>query len=263
VPVDLTDYPPPRHMLRDLAFEFEHTPRGSRGWMPAPEFVRDDAGIVRTGAIATLVDAIGGGLAAAAAAPDGWIATADLTLHLVRPIVADSVEVRATVARAGRSTVVIEARVDGDGGFATLTFSVLARRDGNPMVVDDDGGRRQFLSGEASQLTQPVYEAFGVRDLGEGTVELDMTDYVRNSLGALQGGVLAAMADAATVSAIGRGHTTADLQLYYLGLAKQGPIRTTSRVIERAERSGTVEVEIHDIGGERRCSLARGAAVRW
>ena len=46
-----------------------------------PELCTAD-GSVRAGALATLVDVIGGGLAATVAHPD-WIATADLTLHLV------------------------------------------------------------------------------------------------------------------------------------------------------------------------------------
>ena len=68
----------------------------------------DDHGRVRAGILATLVDAIGGGLAAYAAAP-GWIATADLDLQLIgaldrrRP----TVDAIGRVLRAGRSTVVI------------------------------------------------------------------------------------------------------------------------------------------------------------
>ena len=76
-------YPPDRHLLRDLRLSFAQSGgRTSRAWMPVvPEAVRDD-GAVRAGALATLVDVIGGGLAATVAHPD-WIATADLTLHVV------------------------------------------------------------------------------------------------------------------------------------------------------------------------------------
>ncbi len=78
-------YPPDKHLLRDLRFSFEHDDEGrsSRAWMPVVDELCTDLGQVRAGAVATLVDVIGGGLAASAAAPD-WIATADLTLHLVR-----------------------------------------------------------------------------------------------------------------------------------------------------------------------------------
>src|SRR2546423_14466465 len=77
-------YPPDEHMLRDLRFTFEHSPDGrtSRAWFPIVPEVCTDRGTARVGALATLVDVIGGGLAATAAQPN-WIATADLTLHVV------------------------------------------------------------------------------------------------------------------------------------------------------------------------------------
>src|SRR3954447_7274836 len=103
------DYPPEHHLLRDLRFTFEHDDAAlrSRAWMPIVPEMCTDLGQARIGALATLVDVIGGGLAATAAAP-GWIATADLTLHLVRAARPGSVvEARGRVLRAGRTTVVI------------------------------------------------------------------------------------------------------------------------------------------------------------
>ena len=84
-------YPPDRHLLRDLRLEFDHSDGSvSRARMPVvPELCTDD-GSVRAGALATLVDVIGGGLAATASQPD-WIATADLTLHVVGAATSGSV----------------------------------------------------------------------------------------------------------------------------------------------------------------------------
>src|SRR5215813_7490283 len=121
-------YPPERHLLRDLRLAFEHQDAGaSRAWMPVvPELCADD-GSVRAGALATLVDVIGGGLAAQAAQPD-WIATADLTLHVTDAVAGGTVEARARVAHAGRTTVVIEVSLHGDDagdggeiGLATMS----------------------------------------------------------------------------------------------------------------------------------------------
>src|ERR1700704_3970035 len=95
------DYPPNHHLLRDLRLSFDHggnnsDERSSRAWMPVvPELCTGD-GAVRAGALATLVDVIGGGLAATVAHP-GWIATADLTLHVVGAATSGSVEARARV----------------------------------------------------------------------------------------------------------------------------------------------------------------------
>src|SRR6266849_4086346 len=95
-------YPPDRHLLRDLRLQFEHSDDAtSHAWMPVvPEVCADD-GSVRAGALATLVDVIGGGLAATAAQPD-WIATADLTLHVTGAAASGSAEARGRVAHAGR-----------------------------------------------------------------------------------------------------------------------------------------------------------------
>ena len=71
-----------------------------------PEICGED-GSVRAGALTTLVDVIGGGLAASTAHPN-WIATADLTLHLTAAATEGVVEARARVLRAGRTTVVLE-----------------------------------------------------------------------------------------------------------------------------------------------------------
>src|SRR5215207_8668459 len=118
-------YPPDRHLLRDLRLRFEHADgTTSRAWLPVvPELCADD-GSVRAGALATLVDVIGGGLAATAAQPD-WIATADLTLHVVGAATGGSVVANARVVHAGRTTVVIEVQLldhaDHEIGLATMS----------------------------------------------------------------------------------------------------------------------------------------------
>ena len=98
----------------------EHHEDGrASGRLPVVDAVLDDHGRVRAGVIATLVDAIGGGLAAYAAAP-GWIATADLDLQLTgaSTVDASTVDAFGRVLRAGRSTVVIA--VDLAAGSAPL-----------------------------------------------------------------------------------------------------------------------------------------------
>src|SRR5947207_15734621 len=98
-------------MLRDLALTVEHHEDGtSLGRLPVVDALLDDHGQVRAGILATLVDAIGGGLAAYAAAP-GWIATADLDLQLFGTRTGLTglrvVDATGRVLRAGRSTVVL------------------------------------------------------------------------------------------------------------------------------------------------------------
>ena len=98
---DAPVYPPDRHILRDLAFTTEMgATDAARGWLDVGPFLRNADGVTHAGAVATLVDALGGGLAAIAALPD-WMATADLTLHLLARRDVAAIEARARVARAG------------------------------------------------------------------------------------------------------------------------------------------------------------------
>ena len=229
------NYPPDVHVLRDLALEVQRSRGESRAWMPVRPEVCNAAGRVRTGLLTVLVDAICGGLAATTAAPD-WIATADLTMHLTRPVEMDTLETGeleavARVARAGRTTVVLEAVVlDASTplAVATVTFGVLARREGNPVMeqppdtvesgAEPSDRRRAPFLGSAGGFTRDAYDTIGFDDHGGGHVELTMSDYVVNSIGGVQGGVLGALVDAATVSALGSGFELADLHLVYLAL---------------------------------------------
>jgi len=249
------DYPPPHHMLRDLRIEFEHADE-SRVWMPAQRHLADARGHVRLGALATMVDVIGGGLAALAAAP-GWIATADLSVHALNPVIADdrtTLVANARVLRAGRTTVVIECSIESEpaGGavaLATMTFSVLERRASNPVLTTPQiGGRseRQTMASNGSTLRRPLLDALGVQRPGPGVGELHLTPYVVNSLGSVQGGALATLAEYAAETLDEAGASaTVDLQLAYLALAKGGPIRATASF---AGAGDVVRVEIIDAG---------------
>ena len=265
-------YPPDRHLLRDLRLSFEHeSDRTSRAWMPvAPELWASD-GAVRAGALATLVDVIGGGLAAAVAHP-GWIATADLTLHLVRAATAGSVEARARVVHAGRTTVVIEVglhQVSGtEIGIATMSFAVLPRRDGNPDITTSTSAGPSSMALADSRLHAPLLDELGVRivDAGRGELEAPVADWSRNSFGAMQGGAVAtivdAAAEAAAQAAIGEAVTVSDIQLTYLALARVGPLRTRVEVLGAVAGAVTARVELIDTGvGARITSVARVVAT--
>jgi uncharacterized protein (TIGR00369 family) len=266
------DYPPARHLLRDLRLEVEHRPDGtSRAWMPVVPALLDDGGGVRAGALATLVDVVGGGLAAHAARPD-WIATADLTLHLVSAVPDDAVEARGRVLRRGRTTVVLEvglAGAHGDTlGIATMTFSVLARRDSNPVLEAPDGDTaRMSLSVDGSGFRRPFVDALGlqVADGAPGAVLLTPTPYVRNSFGAVQGGVMATLVESSAREALrdacGAPVESVDLQLTYVALGRTGPIRATAEVLSAGPAFGTARVELLDDGDARLTTVGRVVAA--
>ena len=264
-------YPPDRHILRDLAFTTEMgATDAARGWLEVGPFLRDPAGVTHAGAVATLVDALGGGLAATAALPD-WMATADLTLHLLARRDVDTVEARARVARAGRTTIVVEVDLDADGaplGVATMTFAVLPRRAGNPVLVAPGDVTRMTMALPDSGLRASLEASIGieVRDAPSGLVHLPVGDYVRNSLGAVQGGMMAALAttaaERALTSAAGAPRSVVDLQITYLSLARVGPVVTRTTVLASTASAGTAHVELVDAGADERvATLVRARAV--
>jgi acyl-coenzyme A thioesterase PaaI-like protein len=271
-------YPPAQHMLRDLALTVEHHEDGSSlGRLPVVDAVLDDHGRVRAGIVATLVDAIGGGLAAYAAAP-GWIATADLDLQLTgEPTDAPTVDAFGRVLRAGRSTVVIAVDLRAGErvlGLGTMTFAVLPRRDTNPvMPVDRVRGPQSFLEGGAAPgFAGTALDAFGIRtvDAARGHVELLPSAYVENSLGAVQGGVVATIAERAgelaLSAAAGAPLAPVGLQLTYLALAREGPIRSSVEVLGIGDSVtpawGSARVDLFDDGADRRTTAARITAAR-
>ena len=267
------EYPPAHHILRDLRLTVEHRPDGtSTGWMPANPHLCNPSGSPRAGVLAILVDVVGGGLAAVAARPD-WIATADLTLHLIPRPVTGEIEAVGRVLRQGRTTVVVEVLLhDAAGaslGIATMSFAVLPRRAENLSVDQVDRVNRMTMATTGSGLAEPFRGKvrLTVVDAAAGTVELPLSDYVANSLGAIQGGMMAAAADAAAEQALadacGGPVETCDLQITYLALAKAGPVRTNTRVLAATTKAGTARVEIVDCGSDNRLTtLARAVAVR-
>ncbi|HZM54334.1 MAG TPA: hypothetical protein VFC03_04840, partial [Acidimicrobiales bacterium] len=80
-------YPPARHILGDLGMVAEVTSDSAARVRTrvTPHITAADGG-VRAGVLATLVDIVGGAIAARALQPD-WMATADLALQVVRPAI--------------------------------------------------------------------------------------------------------------------------------------------------------------------------------
>lgn len=266
-------YPPPVHILGDLGMEAELTTETTaKVRTRVTPFVTTADGGVRSGVLATLVDIVGGAIAARVLRPD-WMATADLTLQLVGPVRGPCVEARGTVARRGRTTLVIEAlvvSVDEDGAdtlidgrtagpvaWASITFSVLPSRNPSSSVqaVGELPARWAFDGG---RLGRPILEALPVEvlDAPAGRLSVAVRPYLLNSFQAVQGGVIALLAEAAGSEALGAAYGTgggpyviSDLQITYLALGRVGPVVTSARVLGAGPdgRAGAV-VELRDSG---------------
>ena len=271
---DVVTYPPERHVLRDLGLTTELGPAlVIRGEMPVGPELRTPSGVTHAGALATLVDVMGGGLAATAAQPD-WIATADLTLHVLARRAVTCVDAVGRVIRRGRTTVVVDVELTADGtelGLATMTFAILPRRDGNPVIPDTatDAVARMTMALPGSGFRQPLEPSAGIvrTDPDAGRFHLPIADYVRNSLGAVQGGMMATTAataaEGALSAAAGAPLAVVDLHVTYLTLAKVGPVRSDTRVLAATPEYGTAHVELVDEGADDTvCTLVRARGVR-
>jgi len=260
-------YPPRDHMLRDLNLFVEYKGKErSTARAPVVPAVCNDQGTMHVGILATMIDLLGGILAASVAYPD-WIATADLSVYSKQRAQAGEVTAVGSVVRAGRAAVVVEAEILAEIaesgaaatsiGSAVATFSRLPRREDNLNIGSDDGSHQVFaLRAEVPGLSQHLLEKAGLRVLDEavGVVELDMSEYVRNSFRALQGGMVALMADVAgQYAARAIAHKpviTADLAIHYLSQGKAGPFYTRTKVLRMTGDSVLTRVEILDRGAD-------------
>lgn len=259
------DYPPAHHALRDLPFEVEVVSElVHRGHL--------DPAAWSVGAMATVVDVLCGSLCAAVVAPD-WMATSSLTLRTAglpatAPIVLD-----ARVVRAGRRSVTIEVAGATAGSAApvldaVLSFSRLERRESNL----DLSGRSvepgtRFRFGDADRRAEGSDAAFDttvgqvVLDAEAGVTETPVTPYVRNSFGAVNGGVVAALAAGAGAAAVGVTAAQVDeISVHHLGQGREGPVRTAAQVLPGATGDPgrrVVRVELRDVSEDRLVALAR------
>jgi acyl-coenzyme A thioesterase PaaI-like protein len=131
------------------------------------------------------------------------------------------------------------------------------------MPQDRATGPQSFISGPATGFAGSALDAFGVRtiDAASGHVELEPKAYVENSLGAVQGGVIATVveraAELALSHAAGRPLAPVGIQLTYLALAREGPVRSAVEVLGVQEQWGSARVELFDVGADRRTTVGR------
>jgi acyl-coenzyme A thioesterase PaaI-like protein len=167
----------------------------------------------------------------------------------------------ASVLRAGSRSVTIE--VEGSGladGVSTglpvvaavLGFSRLERRADNLDLSDrsvDPGTRYDFCrpaGGARPAFTEALAQQ--VVDAGAGVTLTPVTDYLRNSFGAVNGGVVAAIAAGAALAGAGDGSILEEVAVHHLGQGRHGPVATTTRVALRRGRRTVRRVELRDTG---------------
>ncbi|MBM3156605.1 MAG: PaaI family thioesterase [Chloroflexi bacterium] len=263
-------YPPQHHMLRDLliSVEFPDSALCAARAPVVPEICTDRGG-VHVAVVATLVDVLGASLAIRAVYPD-WIATANLSIYTARPVVSGTIVASGRVVRAGQTMNVVEVDISSESssstslgspvGHAIMVFSRLPRKKDTLEVKAGSTDATTFAV-EGSGLRRHYLDEVGVRilDARAGIAEIRMSEYVRNSFHAIQGGIIALFADVAgqcaARAATGQPMITKDMSIHYLSQGKIGPFRSKARVIRRTGDTVLTRVEVVDRGANDRALM--------
>lgn len=255
-------YPPDIHIVRDLAPVIERGEDGSAIHLPIVREILEDGGRPRVGVVATAVDIIAGETAIREVLPQ-WIATSNLSLHVGDLPASGTLRARPRVIRKGRTTLVMEVDLDhlesgASCGLATIGFAILPRRNDLQARVHwaEDPEPRSDFSNETSGFTKSLVDTLGLEfdSTDPGTARLAVGPYVINTLGAMQGGVIAILIDATAdhfgASVLGEPARVRSLEIHYLKLARVGPVRAQARSLGRTGSGLIVRVSLHDEGRE-------------
>ena len=212
---------------------------------------------MRGGALLTMLDNVGGLCGGLAALPEGWVVSTNLSARSVRLEHKGPFRIDARVLRQGRASVVTAVEIHDEGAGdalvmdGVLTSAILVPQNGppkwdRPLVLDP---------GDPPATTPPrVPEWLGVHDVDALTLEMPLTDTLRNPWGILHGGAVASLVDCAAEHATG-GITT-DVVLHFLAPNRVGPVRAAAEVIGTRADGTVLRVEVRDEGPARVTAVA-------
>jgi uncharacterized protein (TIGR00369 family) len=251
-----TTYPPERHFLRDLSIATDYVATDRlTATAPVDEFVRNAAGTAGVGFVAAVVDVSAANVALIASHPT-WTATADLSITGTGWLREGPMVVESQLVRVGSNTVVVSSEVrDGSGSRVATSLIAFARipRSASASAADFDPaslvGQQRRMEPTVPPAPIPLLDRVGLKviDAANGTVEIPHDDYVTNSFGTINGGVLGVLFQAAAEAAVPDMVAT-DLQIHYLRQARSGPARTVLTVLRRGTDHAVCAVDAVDAG---------------
>ena len=264
----MAEYPPERHLFRDLRLRLTSGPGDlHRVDIPLPGVIRAHSGAVQLGALAVLVDVAAAGLALRTIAPD-WLATSELVIH-ARSEGLETIWARArpSLLRSGRTTAVFDVDVTGhdredpeeeDAGLplahSTMTFVRIKRPDATTALehpAEQTEETKVDFGLPASGLQHGFAADLGIEvaDANRGQVRLGAGEFCANSFGSLQGGIVAALAEASATTArqqrVGRSATARDLSVHFLAQGR-GPYRTEAEPLRTTTDHDLYRIRIID-----------------
>jgi acyl-coenzyme A thioesterase PaaI-like protein len=245
-------YPPPNQVLSVLGIEVTGAADGgSLGRVAVDHSLlgRGD-GPPGVGCLVPIVDLVAGSAAARLTEGD-WLVTTDVWLYERNPLNGGRIEAESRLLRSGKRSTVMAVEVTAAGVpivSSTISFSRI-RRDAANVSADTPRPDGEWIRlGSGPLLDEPLETACRFRRVepGSGIVEIDRSPFVNNSIGTLQGGVVALLADVAAADLVGPRARTTELQFRFLAQTADGPARTNAEVVRRDGDGVTVNVEVTD-----------------
>jgi len=230
-----------------------------------------DRGTVPAYAVLYLVDVVAG--VSLDDDPDSWSFTSDASVRA--PLVAPPPTITCTakgLRRGARSsTCEVPLLVDGGlWGHSFIGFSKVPRRPGDPPKPAFERDRIAERMNATSLLDAPLRVVAGFRtvDASCGVVSAELRSNLLNPAGAMQGGMVAGLAEAAAedladhlrLAGTAR-HVVTELDVRYLAQARVSPIVTRAWAVG-SPADGLVRVDLVDDGGTGRITTSVLARVR-
>jgi acyl-coenzyme A thioesterase PaaI-like protein len=219
---------------------------------PIPQTCR--LGSVRASVLGFLVDSLAG--IAVESSDEHWTFTSELSVRMAAIPAPSFVEGAATIIRSGSRSATCEVRLcdenDNSVSFGIASFTFIPRRATDPVKRTFSTESDPAIWSRFSPIEAPLTEAAGIQvvDAHSGVVEVEIGDHLRNPAGAVQGAMVALIAEAAAEVIISSRRNeeplVTALDIRYLRQARTGPIRTRCRWIV-GDGDESVVVELFDV----------------
>lgn len=210
-------------------------------------------------ALVFLVDAVAG--VSIDTDPDAWAFTSDLSVRLAAPAPSTTIDATTTILRNGARSAVAKVDLTADGtsiGTSVSTFSRVPRRAEDPPKPEFDVAAT-ISRLRVDPLDLPMRVACGfVEGVTPGVVSARLREDLLNPAGAMQGAVVAALAEAAALDLAdatrAKGtdrHVVVDIDVRYLAQNRIEPIVATAS-FAGPPSSGLIAIDLFDDDGRGR-----------
>jgi acyl-coenzyme A thioesterase PaaI-like protein len=225
-------------------------------------------GMVRASVLSFVIDVVAGIPLDQDA--DMWTLTSDMTVRM-RPMPAPArIDATGTILRQSRrsATSLVELRTNQGAPIAAgaIGFTRVPRKATDPPKPNVPLGQTPVIFRDPTPLARPLREEAGIEviDAAEGIVQVEVTPYLRNPAGTLQGAMVALLAEAAAEDLMATHFESpfvvTELDLRYLRKAQVGPVRTRSRLLGTGP-DAPIQIELIDTSTDEVTTLVYARAV--